>query len=154
MTANKSFEDFVNTIKKLRDPESGCPWDLKQDHKSLRSYMLEEAYEAVEAMGSGDFKHLVEELGDVLLQVVLNAQILSESSNYSVEDVVDSINKKMIRRHPHVFDESFTGSKDVSSIKENWNKIKAEEKKEIKDKGVFEKIGKSPLSSFCRKLLK
>ena len=69
---SKDFDELVKTIAQLRDPFSGCPWDLKQDHKSLRSYMIEEAYEASEAMASGNKEHLVEELGDVLLQVVLN----------------------------------------------------------------------------------
>ena len=108
--------------------------------------MIEEAYEAVEAMGSENKEHLVEELGDVLLQVVLNAQILSENSDFSIVDVIDSINQKMIRRHPHVFEKGFKGGKDIASIKDNWAKIKSEEKNDSK-KGAFSKLEKSPLGS-------
>ena len=144
---SKDFDELVKTIAQLRDPVSGCPWDLKQDHKSLRSYMIEEAYEASEAMASGNKEHLVEELGDVLLQVVLNAQILSEQTDFSIDDVVKSITAKMVRRHPHVFDKSFDGGNDIHSIKDNWVKIKAQEKEGSTEKGVFAGLSKSPLSS-------
>ncbi len=144
---SKNFDELVKTIAMLRDPVSGCPWDLRQDHKSLRAYMIEEAFEASDAMGSDNKEHIVEELGDVLLQVILNAQILSEETQFSVEDVINSINSKMRRRHPHVFDEEFQGGNDIKSIKDNWAKIKAEEKNNASKKGAFSSLEASPLGS-------
>lgn len=144
---SKVFDAFVKTVAMLRDPESGCPWDLKQDHRSLRSFMIEEAFEASDAMGSDNKEHIVEELGDVLLQVVLNAQILCEDTEFSIDDVVDSINSKMRRRHPHVFDETFQGGSDIKSIKNNWLKIKNEEKKNVPNQGAFSSLESSPLGS-------
>ena len=117
-----SFEKLVDVIKALRDPESGCPWDLKQDLKSLRKYMIEEAFEAVDALGSESVDDQIEELGDVLLQVVLNAQIISETSENSILHVIDGITNKMIRRHPHVFSES-SSNISVEAVKDNWQRI-------------------------------
>lgn len=128
--ATKEIAALITTIAWLRDKDDGCPWDLEQDHHSLRRYMIEEAYEAAEAMAGTDVKEIRDELGDVLLQVVLNAQIASDQNNFSISDVARSINEKMRRRHPHVF----SADKDSitsEQVRGNWEKIKAEEKGNI-----------------------
>ena len=125
----EELKEFVEVIARLRAPD-GCQWDREQTNQSLRPNMLEEAYEAVDAMDDNDMKHLQEELGDVLLQVVLHAQIASEEGAFTLEDVARGIKNKIIHRHPHVF-----GNTKVSSTKEildNWDKLKAEEKKHRK----------------------
>lgn len=148
-TVAESFIDFVNVVAQLRDPEGGCPWDLKQDHKKLRKYMIEEAFEAAEAMGAEDEEDLVGELGDVLLQVILNAQILSEGSKHSITDVIGGIAAKMRRRHPHVFANENSEQISIAEVKDNWQKIKAKEAgANGKDKeGHFAALSKSPYSS-------
>lgn len=121
----KNLEKLIETVKILRS-EKGCMWDREQTHKSLRPNMIEEAYEAVDAIDNNDMKHLKEELGDVLLQVVLHSQIASEEKVFNIDDVAKELNEKLIRRHPHVF-----GDVDVSSTKEileNWEQIKQQEK--------------------------
>lgn len=125
----KEISELIDVIARLRAPD-GCQWDREQTHKSLRPNMLEEAYEAVDAMDSGDMKHLKEELGDVLLQVVLHAQIASEEGAFTIEDVAKGLKDKLIHRHPHVF-----GDVKVNSTKEildNWDKLKAKEKQHRK----------------------
>lgn len=125
----KEISELIDVIARLRAPD-GCQWDREQTHKSLRPNMLEEAYEAVDAIDSGDIKHLKEELGDVLLQVVLHAQIASEEGAFTIEDVAKGLKDKLIHRHPHVF-----GNVKVNSTKEildNWDKLKAEEKQHRK----------------------
>lgn len=121
----KNLEELIETVRTLRS-ENGCQWDREQTHQSLRSNMLEEAYEAVDAMDNNDMKHLKEELGDVLLQVVLHSQIANESKSFNIEDVAKEINEKLIRRHPHVFGEVNVNS--TQEILDNWDKIKQEEK--------------------------
>ncbi|MBR0455979.1 MAG: NAD(P)H-hydrate epimerase [Firmicutes bacterium] len=120
-----TFHDFVDIVAQLRAPD-GCVWDRAQTHETLTKYMIEEAQEAVDAMLNGDDENLCEELGDVLLQVVLNAQIGAEDGVFTIDDVIQGISEKMIRRHPWVF-----GDMDVSSIDENvslWEQIKQKEK--------------------------
>ena len=120
-----SFRDFVDIVAQLRAPD-GCVWDRAQTHETLTKYMSEEAQEAVEAMLKGDDENLCEELGDVLLQIVLNAQIGAEDGAFTIEDVIQSISEKMIRRHPWVF-----GDMEIDSIDENvslWEQIKQKEK--------------------------
>jgi tetrapyrrole methylase family protein/MazG family protein len=90
-------------MKRLRSKKGGCPWDRKQTHKTLLPYLLEESYELIEAINKRDKKGIKEELGDVLLQVVFHAQIAGEKDGFSIDDVVDGINEKLISRHPHVF---------------------------------------------------
>ena len=125
----KNLEELIEVIRRLRAPD-GCQLDREQTHQSLKPNMLEEAYEAVDAMDDNDMVHLKEELGDVLLQVVLHAQIASEKGDFNIEDVAQGIKDKLIHRHPHVF-----GNQTVSSTDEilaNWEKLKAEEKKHRK----------------------
>ncbi len=121
----ENLEKLIKTVEILRS-ENGCQWDREQTHKSLKPNMIEEAYEAVDAIDDNDMKHLKEELGDVLLQVVLHSQIAKEEKEFDIEDVAKELNEKLIHRHPHVF-----GNTKVSSteeILENWEKLKKEEK--------------------------
>jgi len=122
---SRSFFDLVELVARLRDPASGCPWDRVQDHLSLRPYMLEEAYEAIAAMEGEDPKALADELGDVLLQVLLHSQIASEQGDFSVEEVIEGLSCKLTRRHPHVFGDA---PNDLPAIKRRWEEIKCGEK--------------------------
>lgn len=123
--AGETFAAFVDTIAALRAP-NGCPWDREQTHESIARNMIEEAYEAVDAIEQRDTTHLREELGDVLLQVVLQSQIAADAGEFTVADVCRDVNAKMIRRHPHVFGETAAGSaEDVLSI---WDNVKLAEK--------------------------
>ena len=120
-----SYEDFLDIIAQLRAP-GGCPWDQKQTHESLRECLLEESQEVIDAINNKDDDNLCEELGDVLLQVVMHAQIAAEEGRFTMDDVVQGVSEKMIRRHPHVF-----GDIKVDSVEEGldlWNAIKAQEK--------------------------
>lgn len=119
-----SMESFAETIAKLRAPD-GCPWDREQTHQSLRPHLLEEAYEALEALDNEDVDALEEELGDLLLQIVLHAQIATEDEEFTLADVIAGINRKIIRRHPHVFGNVMAGT--TGEVLVNWEKIKAEE---------------------------
>ena len=123
--AGETFAAFVDTITALRAP-NGCPWDREQTHESIARNMIEEAYEAVDAIEQHDAAHLREELGDVLLQVVLQSQIAADAGEFTVADVCRDVNAKMIRRHPHVFGEAAAGSaEEVLSI---WDNVKLAEK--------------------------
>lgn len=116
-----SFDELVEIIAKLRAP-GGCPWDREQTHESIRKSMIEEAYELVEAIDSKKPEKIADESGDVLLQVVLHAQIAKDSGEYDIEDVTDAICRKMIHRHPHVFGEVI--AKDSGEVIKNWDAIK------------------------------
>ena len=133
-----NLEKLVDIIAVLRG-ENGCPWDREQTHKSLRPNMLEEAYEAVDAIDDGDISNLREELGDVLLQVVLHSQIAKDNGEFDIEDVAKELSDKLIHRHPHVF-----GTEKVSSADDvvvNWDKLKKEEK--TNRKSILDGISKS-----------
>ncbi len=120
-----SFEELVEIIRILRSPE-GCPWDREQTHKSIRNEFVEETYEAVDAIDRESNTDLCEELGDVLLQILLHCQIASEENAYSISDVINGIAKKMILRHPHVFGDVVAETTD--KVLENWDSIKRNEK--------------------------
>ena len=126
-SAGDWFEKLVAIQKRLRDP-GGCPWDIEQTHQTLRTYMIEEAYEVLDAIDSGEDAKFVEELGDLLLQVTFHSQIASETDRFNISDVVQSIHDKMIRRHPHVFGE--VEAKNSEEVLQNWAKIKAQERTE------------------------
>ncbi|MCL4164720.1 UNVERIFIED_CONTAM: hypothetical protein GTU68_067511 [Idotea baltica] len=128
----KILDEFIQTVAALRDPESGCPWDLEQTHKTLRPYLLEETHEVLETIDSGNDEEFCDELGDLLLQVVLHAQIASERDAFDLSDVIDSVNKKMIRRHPHVFGDVTANTSEA--VLKNWEQIKSQEKPEPKEK--------------------
>jgi MazG family protein len=126
-TVGDWFEKLVAIQKRLRDP-GGCPWDIEQTHQTLRTYLIEEAYEVLDAIDSGEDAKFVEELGDLLLQVTFHSQIASETNRFNIADVVQSIHDKMIRRHPHVFGEA--EAKNSEEVLRNWAKIKAQERSE------------------------
>ena len=121
-----SLESFQEIIAHLRAPEDGCPWDKKQTHSSLRTYLLEETYEALDALDKKDLGGLKEELGDILLQILLHSQIAAEAGEFTMEDVLAGINRKIVYRHPHVFkDWVVDGEKDVV---QNWESLKGQER--------------------------
>lgn len=123
--AREEMQSLVETIWRLRQPD-GCPWDRKQTHESIGKNMIEEAYEALDCIEAGDEAHLREELGDVLMQVVLHAQIAADAGAFTMADVARDINDKLIRRHPHVFGECSADSADeVLAI---WDSVKLAEK--------------------------
>ncbi len=122
-----AFGDLVAVMARLR-AEGGCPWDREQDHRTLRKYLIEECYEAVDAIDADDMDGLAEELGDVLLQVVFHAQIEAEAGLFDIDDVVGHIVRKLVRRHPHVFGDVTVD--DSSQVVDNWEKIKRDEKGE------------------------
>lgn len=125
MDRNYNFDDFVEIIAALRAP-GGCPWDIKQTHQSLKKCLIEESGEVIDAIDNNDDDNLCEELGDVLLQVVMHAQIAAEENRFDINDVIQCVSEKMIRRHPHVF-----GDVEVSSPEESlalWKEIKKQEK--------------------------
>lgn len=125
----KNLEELIDVVAKLRAPD-GCPWDREQTHTSLRPNMLEEAYEAVDAIDENDMTHLREELGDVLLQVLLHSQIASESNEFTLDDVAKELKEKLIHRHPHVFGTAKINNAD--DVLKTWDKLKSEEKTERK----------------------
>jgi tetrapyrrole methylase family protein / MazG family protein len=121
------FDRLMEIVATLRDPENGCPWDLKQTSRSLIPNMIEELYEAVEVIETDDFHSLCEELGDILLHIVMQVRLAQENNYFTMEDVLNGINQKLVHRHPHIFgDESLTNADEV---KQNWEKIKHREKK-------------------------
>ena len=123
---SKLFVDLVNIVEKLRSPE-GCPWDKKQTHESLLPYFLEEAYEVIESVELKDWETLKEELGDVLLHILLQAKIADETNKFNISDSLEGINNKLVNRHPHVFgDDNIDASVEA---KQNWEDIKHVEKK-------------------------
>ena len=124
LTAGGWFEKLVEVMAQLRGP-GGCPWDREQNHASLRTYLIEEAYEVLDAMGGAD-QHFAEELGDLLLQVVFHAEIARGEKRFAIADVIRSVHDKLIRRHPHVFGDMRV--KDAAEVLRNWEQIKAGER--------------------------
>lgn len=117
---------LVNIMRQLRDPQDGCPWDLKQTHASISPYTIEEAYEVAEAIKNNDDAALCDELGDLLLQIVFQAQIASEAKTFGLADIANAINRKMIHRHPHIFDKE--NLKDADGVRTQWEDIKERER--------------------------
>lgn len=133
----KPITDVMNTLL----GENGCPWDKEQTHESLRKNLLEEAHEVVEAIDSNDMVHLKEELGDVLLQVVFHAKLAEQEGQFNLNDVVDAITEKMIRRHPHIFAD--VKADDAETVLTNWEEIKKKEKAgkgETESKSIMSKL--------------
>lgn len=122
-----TFDELVDIIAALRAP-GGCPWDREQTHKSIRKSVIEEAYEMVEAIDGGKPEKIADESGDVLLQVVLHAQIAKDSGEYDINDVTDAISRKMIHRHPHVFGE--VNVKTSDEVRDRWDAIKRADRKQ------------------------
>lgn len=140
-----SIQELFTVMEKLLSPE-GCPWDREQDHQSLKPYLIEEAYEVIEAIDAEDMGKLKEELGDLLLQIVFHSVLAQKSSDFEFKDIVSGITEKMIRRHPHVFGDVHVT--DSSEVLRNWEQIKAGEKaqQEILTQGrkrVLDKLNRS-----------
>jgi tetrapyrrole methylase family protein / MazG family protein len=136
-----SFESFAEIVAHLRAP-NGCPWDKGQTHESLRTHLLEEAYETLTAIDENDPESMREEFGDLMLQVVLNSQIASESNEFTITQVIKNINDKLVRRHPHVFGDVKVDG--VDGVLVNWEKLKEQERKvkgeEKKEKGLLDGV--------------
>src|SRR5215470_6628430 len=130
LTPGEWFEKLVAVQARLRAPK-GCPWDREQTHQSLRTYLLEEAYEVLEALDTGNDAKFAEEMGDLLLQIVFHSQIASEEGRFTISDVIREIHDKMIRRHPHVFGEA--RARNSAEVLRNWEQIKAEERRTSKE---------------------
>ncbi|NES96413.1 MAG: nucleoside triphosphate pyrophosphohydrolase [Desertifilum sp. SIO1I2] len=132
-----ALQELIEVVAKLRSPQGGCPWDLAQTPQTLTPYVLEEAYEVVDAIKNGDRAHICEELGDLLLQIVLQAQIASEAGDFTLTEVAQGISEKLIRRHPHVF--SDVEANTIAEVHQNWEQIKAAEKGET-DASLSQKL--------------
>ncbi len=149
-------------MQRLRDPDTGCPWDVKQDYRSITSSTIEEAYEVVDAIEQGDFHHLKEELGDLLFQVIFYSQLAQEEKRFTFDDVVHALTSKLVRRHPHVFPDGALESQrqpgenlDDAEIKASWERIKQQERVSKGSAGVFDDVPKSlPALSRAVKLQK
>ena len=141
LTPGQWFEKLVAVQARLRAPD-GCPWDREQTHQSLRTYLIEEAYEVLEALESGNDAKFAEEMGDLLLQIVFHSQIAREEGRFTVSEVIREIHDKMIRRHPHVF--GTTRAKDSAEVLRNWEHIKAEERRAGEKKEDSEKANEVP----------
>jgi MazG family protein len=124
-TAGEKFQRLVEIMARLRAP-GGCPWDREQTFDTIKPYLLEETYEVMEAIDARDWSALAEELGDLLLQAVFFAQMAGEQKSFRIEDALDAINEKLVRRHPHVFGDG--SAKTPDEVKQRWDEIKAEEK--------------------------
>lgn len=120
------FENLIALMSRLRDKDKGCPWDLAQTPQTLTAYLLEEAYETVEAIGDGNPEAVCEELGDLLFQIIFQTRIQEERGNFNIGDVIGKISEKMVRRHPHIFGDAKASTPE--EVRENWEVIKQKEK--------------------------
>ena len=142
-----ALQRLIEVVAQLRSPDGGCPWDLAQTPQTLIPYVIEEAYEVVDAIQGGDKKAIAEELGDLLLQVVLQTQIASEQQDFTLEEVATGITEKLIRRHPHVFGDLEVNS--AADVNQNWEQIKAIEKGETPEEA---KLLSRKLERYARSL--
>ncbi len=140
MQPSRNLSRLVEIMEALRDPQTGCPWDVEQDFASIRNYTIEEAYEVADAIDREDFDDLREELGDLLLQPVYHAQMATERGLFDMGDVIEAITQKLVRRHPHVFGEE--AARDAGSAKGRWEDTKAEER----ERKAAKKGGDAPSS--------
>ncbi|HQO15140.1 MAG TPA: nucleoside triphosphate pyrophosphohydrolase [Smithellaceae bacterium] len=136
----KKLQELRQLIRKLRSPD-GCPWDQKQRKEDLGKYILEEAYEVIDSLEKAEPNDLKEELGDLLFQILFLTEICAESGLFSLCDVMDEVNEKMIRRHPHVFSDWKVNS--VQDVKDNWQRIKAQERNKKNEENIFSSIPRS-----------
>ncbi len=134
------LQALIEVVAQLRDPKSGCPWDLEQTPESLVPYIIEEAYETVDAIRGGDRKAIAEELGDLLLQVVLQAQIAQDNQAFDLGTVAQGLTEKLVRRHPHVFGD--VEAKDPEAVSRNWDAIKAAESPDKRPELLSYKLGR------------
>jgi len=150
---DSKLKELIITFRKLRDPISGCPWDKEQDFKSIASSAIEESYEVADAIEREDYEGLKAELGDLLFQIVFHSEMAKEKNLFTLEDIVDELNSKLIRRHPHVF-----GDGDVKDAKDSlriWEDIKAEERSSKNLNSVMDDVPKNlPSLTRTKKLQK
>jgi nucleoside triphosphate diphosphatase len=132
MQPSRDIQGLIDIMAALRQPETGCPWDVVQTFETIKPYTIEEAYEVADAIERGDRDDLCDELGDLLLQVVFHARMAEEEGAFSFGDVVEAVTRKMIRRHPHVFERSEADTPE--RVKAQWSEIKEEEKRERRDR--------------------
>lgn len=149
---SSAIEELRQIVARLRAPD-GCPWDREQTHASLRGSLLEEAHEVVEAIDEADDAHLCEELGDLLLQVVMHSQIAAETSRFTLDDVARSISEKLVRRHPHVFGDQEAKTSDA--VVKQWDEIKRAEKGGKRPESVLDGVsGALPALMYAEKITK
>lgn len=133
-----SIQDFIQLIAQLRNPNGGCPWDLKQNYESMIPCLTEETYEVIEAIQKKDIANLREELGDLLLQVVFFSQLATEDNYFTFDDVLNDVAKKIVRRHPHVFGNLSAGNEEEALAR--WNEIKAQEKSNRSESSILDGV--------------
>ena len=154
-TTQGGMQPLLDIMRQLRDPDSGCPWDLKQNFHTIVPYTIEETYELADAIAAEDFSQIRDELGDVLFQVVFYAQMASEESLFTFQDVVDGIADKLRRRHPHVFGATAGQGVSAGEVKERWEQIKGEERQQKNQQGALDDVPKAlPALSRSQKLQK
>jgi len=145
-----NLDELLNIMEKLRDPDSGCPWDLQQSNATILPHTLEEVYELVEAISANDYSSIKDELGDLLFQIIFYAQMASEAGHFNFSDVVTNINEKLVRRHPHVFDNKSIQTADQQSA--SWESIKKHERQlsgKGKDEGLLDSISNALPALIC-----
>ena len=139
----QEFAKLWEIVERLRDPETGCPWDIKQTPRSLIPNFIEELYETIEAIENEDPQHLKEELGDLLLHILMQARIAKEKGEFTLQEVLTSITNKLVSRHPHVFDTTYKrDGMAAEEVKINWERLKHHEKRETR-RSILEGIPKS-----------
>lgn len=143
-SAHSAFDELFRVVAQLRNPQGGCPWDLKQTHPSLLRYLIEESYEYIEAVENQDIEHMREELGDVLLQVLLHSIVAQQNGTFNFEQVCTDLRDKLVRRHPHVFnpDGSVLSTPQTDNLSaegalKNWQNMKAQEKDQAQKKSLI-----------------
>ena len=149
-----AIEELLETVAALRDPETGCPWDIEQDHQSISDCLIDECCELLQTIDRLDMDHMHEELGDVLLQVLMHAQMAREAGHFDFEAVCSEVNEKLIRRHPHVFGDGVLDDSDA--VLSQWDRIKAGERKRgPKQTGHFKDLPRQlPALLFAREVYK
>lgn len=150
---DSKLRELIIIFRNLRDPETGCPWDKEQDFKSIASCAIEESYEVADAIERNDFEDLKAELGDLLFQIVFHSEMAKEKGLFTIEDVIDELNSKLIRRHPHVFDDGDV--KDAKDSLKIWEDVKAEERLSKNLNSVMDDVPKNlPSLTRTKKLQK
>ena len=149
-----AIEDLIKTVAALRDPDTGCPWDIEQDHQSIAECLVDECCELLQTIDRLDLDHMQEELGDVLLQVVMHAQMAHEAGHFDFESVCHVVNEKLIRRHPHVFGEDSLNTSEA--VLTQWDQIKsAERKRGPAQSGIFKDLPRQlPALMFAKDVYK
>lgn len=147
MPQKYTLSDLIHLMARLREPDTGCPWDLAQTYRTITASTIEEAYEVVDAIDRDDYEHLKEELGDLLFQVVFYSQLASEEGRWNFDDVASAITSKLVRRHPHVFPDGTLASRrssvaepEQATIKQNWEAIKQQERAEKGKLGLLDDV--------------